>query len=89
MCSARTSSNWPEKGLKGISFHSLRHGHASPLLKANVHPKLVSERLEHSLIAITLDLYSHLVPGLQEEAVGKLDAMISGAIARQKAQARK
>lgn len=49
-------------------FHDLRHTHASQLLRAGVHPKVVSERLGHANVGITLDLYSHVLPGLQEEA---------------------
>jgi integrase len=46
----------------------LRHSHATLALKAGVHPKVVSERLGHSSIAITLDLYSHVTPGIAREA---------------------
>lgn len=51
------------------SFHSMRHTHASVLLSANVHPKIVQERLGHSNISTTLDTYSHLIPGMQQVAV--------------------
>lgn len=51
------------------SFHSLRHTHASILLSANVHPKIVQERLGHAKISTTLDTYSHLIPGIQQVAV--------------------
>lgn len=54
--------------IAGASFHSLRHTHASLLLAAGVHPKVVQERLGHSTIAITMDLYSHTTPSLQAEA---------------------
>jgi integrase len=43
------------------------------MLKAGVHPKIVSERLGHSGVAITLDVYSHVLPGLHEEAANVLD----------------
>lgn len=52
-----------------IRFHDLRHTHATLLLKQGVHPKIVSERLGHSNIQVTLNTYSHIMPGLQEEAV--------------------
>lgn len=55
-------------GVPRIRFHDLRHSHASHALAAGVHPKIVSERLGHSSISITLDLYSHTLPGLQREA---------------------
>jgi integrase len=48
------------------------------LIAAGVHPKIVSERLGHSSTSITLDLYSHVIPGLQEEAAAKLGEMILG-----------
>lgn len=60
-----------------ITFHDLRHTHASILLRQGVHPKVVSERLGHSTITITLDTYSHLMPNLQAEAVQKIDAIMS------------
>lgn len=60
-------------GLKGVRLHDARHTHASLLLKQNVHPKIVSERLGHASIAITLDLYSHTTPGLQQAAANKFD----------------
>jgi integrase len=60
-------------GIKGIRLHDLRHSHASLMLKQNIHPKIVQERLGHSTIAITLDLYSHVTPGLQEAAALRFD----------------
>jgi integrase len=60
-------------GLKNIRIHDLRHTHATLLFKAGVHPKVVSERLGHATIGITLDIYSHVLPGLQEEAADKFD----------------
>ena len=51
-----------------IRFHDLRHTHATLALRARVHPKIVSERLGHSTIAITLDTYSHCIPSMQREA---------------------
>jgi integrase len=62
-----------QAGLKDSRFHDLRHSHASILLQKNVHPKIVSERLGHSKIGITLDLYSHAIPSLQEQAVEVFD----------------
>lgn len=65
-----------ESGLLKIRFHDLRHTHASLLLKAGVHPKVVTERLGHSSITITLDRYSHLFPTMQQEAAEKLDELL-------------
>ena len=56
-----------------VRFHDLRHSHASQLLRQGVHPKVVSERLGHAAIAITLDRYSHVLPGLQEDAADRID----------------
>jgi len=64
-----------------IRFHDLRHTHASQLLAQGVHAKIVSERLGHASIGITLDTYSHLLPGLQEEAVKQLEASLVVAFA--------
>ncbi|WP_240523883.1 site-specific integrase [Bacillus cereus] len=52
-----------------IRFHDLRHTHTTLMLKQGIHPKIVSERLGHKKVGITLDTYSHVVPGLQETAV--------------------
>ena len=51
-------------GLPDVRFHDLRHTCATLLLTKGVHPKIVSEMLGHSSIAITLDTYSHVMPGL-------------------------
>ena len=55
-------------GLDGVRFHDLRHTHASLLLAEGVHLKVVSERLGHSSIAITADIYSHVLPTVQRSA---------------------
>jgi integrase len=60
-------------GLAGIRLHDARHTHASLMLKQGVHPKVVQERLGHSSIAITLDTYSHVAPGLQQAAACRFD----------------
>ena len=64
-------------GLPHIRFHDLRHTHATLLLKAGIHPKIVSERLGHANIGITLDTYSHVLPGLQERAAERFDDLIA------------
>lgn len=63
-------------GYKNIRFHDLRHSCATLLLKAGVHPKIVQERLGHSSIAVTLDTYSHVSPGMQHQAAEILDAVL-------------
>ena len=67
-------------GLGGTRLHDLRHTHASLLLAQGVHPKIVSERLGHASVAITLDTYSHVLPGLQEAAVAQFDAGLATAL---------
>ena len=59
-----------------IRFHDLRHTHATLLPKTGVHAKIVSERLGHANIGITLDTYSHVLPGLQERAAERFDEML-------------
>jgi integrase len=54
--------------LPPIRLHDLRHTHATLALQAGIHPKVVSERLGHAAVSITLDTYSHAIPALQEEA---------------------
>jgi integrase len=66
--------------LPRIRFHDLRHAHATHLLKSGVHPKVASERLGHSKVGITLDLYSHVLPGMQEDAAARVDDALQAAI---------
>lgn len=66
-------------GLPAIRLHDLRHTHATIALEAGVHPKIVSERLGHSTVALTLDVYSHAVPALEQEAAERVAALVSGA----------
>ena len=65
--------------MKRIRFHDLRHSHATHLLSSNVHPKVASERLGHSKVGITLDLYSHVIPGMQEDAAAIVDQALTAA----------
>jgi integrase len=65
-----------DTGLPRIPFHNLRHAHATHLLAMGVHPKVASERLGHSRVGITLDLYSHVLPGMQEDAAARVDAAL-------------
>lgn len=66
--------------LPRIRFHDLRHTHATQMLANGVHPKVASERLGHSTIAITLDLYSHVMPGMQADAAEQVDGALRAAI---------
>ena len=63
-------------GLPRIRLHDLRHTHASLALAAGIHPKVVSERLGHSTVSITLDTYSHVIPSLQSEVAEVVAAMV-------------
>lgn len=60
-------------GFPKVRFHDLRHTHATMLLKQGVHPKIVQERLGHQTIGMTMDKYSHVVKGMQKEAVDKIN----------------
>ncbi|TJW77936.1 MAG: integrase [Mesorhizobium sp.] len=67
-----------------MRFHDLRHTHASQMLSAGVHPKVASERLGHSSIGITLDLYSHVMPGMQADAAEQVDVALQAAISSER-----
>ncbi|MBF8266154.1 MAG: putative recombinase [Dehalococcoidia bacterium] len=63
-------------GYSNLRFHDLRHAHASLMLRAGIHPKIVSERLGHATVAFTLDVYSSVAPGLQEQAAKRFDDLL-------------
>jgi len=63
-------------GVNPIRLHDARHTHASLMLKQGVHPKIVQERLGHASITMTLDIYSHVAPGLQEAAAVGFDTLV-------------
>jgi integrase len=66
-----------ENALPHLSLKGLRHAHATLLLSAGIHPKVVSERLGHSRISVTMDIYSHVMPGMQEEAARAVDEALA------------
>jgi len=68
------------KDFPRVRFHDLRHSHATQLLLAGVHPKVAQERLGHSTVTTTLDLYSHVTATMQEDAADRLDAAFRGAM---------
>jgi integrase len=72
--------------LPRIRFHDLRHAHATHMLANGVHPKIASERLGHSKIGITLDLYSHVIPGMQEDAAARVDDALQAALQKRAAK---
>jgi integrase len=65
-------------GVTPIRFHDLRHTAATLLLEQGVNPKIVSEMLGHTTIAITLDLYSHVTPGMQRQAADAMSRALWG-----------
>src|SRR5260370_27942104 len=66
-----------QAGLPDIRFHDLRHSAATLLLSLGIHPKVVQELLGHTQISITMDVYSHVLPGMQQDAMGKLNEALS------------
>jgi integrase len=61
-----------------VRFHDLRHTFASIALARGIHPKIVQEMLGHSTIAVTLDIYSHVAPGLQRDAAREIGVALLG-----------
>ena len=64
--------------LPRIRLHDVRHGYATAALAAGVPPKVISQRLGHATIAITMDTYSHVIPGLHEQAAETVARLILG-----------
>jgi integrase len=62
--------------LPDIRFHDLRHSAATLLLSLGVHPKVVQELLGHTQISMTLDIYSHVLPGIWQDTVSKLNPLL-------------
>ena len=64
--------------LPRLRFHDLRHTHATHLIAAGVHVKVVSERLGHASVAFTLDRYGHVLPNLQSDAATAVALLVDG-----------
>ena len=64
-------------GNAGVRLHDLRHGHASGLILAGVHPRAVQERLDHASAAFTMQVYGHVAAGLQQEAANSFEELMS------------
>ena len=69
---ARFKTLFKKGGLPAIRFHDLRHSAATILLILGVHPKVVQELLRHNQISMTMDIYSHVLPGMQRDAMTRL-----------------
>jgi integrase len=67
-----------------VRFHDLRHAHATHMLASGVNPKVAQERLGHSSVAFTMDIYSHVLPGMQADAAKKVGDALTAAIAKAK-----
>ena len=63
-------------GLSGVRFHDLRHTFASLMLLRGAKPKVISEALGHASVAFTMDVYSHIIDGMQEDAMALLDEVL-------------
>jgi len=63
-------------GLEGVRFHDLRHTFASLMLMRGAPPKVISEALGHASVAFTMDVYSHIIGGMQEDAMRLLDGIM-------------
>jgi integrase len=70
--------------LKRIRLHDLRHTCATHMLASGIHPKIAQERLGHSSVSVTIDLYSHVLPNMQGEAVNRVDATLREALNRRR-----
>lgn len=65
-------------GLPRVRLHDLRHGHATHLLTAGFDPRLVADRLGHSDVAFTLQVYGHVLPGRQAQAAAAVATLVDG-----------
>jgi len=63
-------------GLEHVRFHDLRHTFASIMLMKGAKPKVISEALGHASVAFTMDVYSHILSGIQEDAMALLDEVL-------------
>jgi len=71
-----------QAGLEGIRFHDLRHTFASLMLLRGAKPKVISEALGHASVAFTMDIYSHIIEGMQEDAMALLDEVLPAGVSR-------
>jgi integrase len=71
-----------QAGLSGVRFHDLRHTFASLMLMRGAKPKVISDALGHSSVAFTMDTYSHIMEGMQQEAMALLDDVLPAGVSR-------
>jgi len=69
-------------GLSGVRFHDLRHTFASLMLLRGAKPKVISEALGHASVAFTMDVYSHIIEGMQEDAMALLDEVLPAGVSQ-------
>jgi integrase len=72
-----------QAGLGGVRFHDLRHTFASLMLLRGAKPKVISEALGHSSVAFTMDTYSHIIDGMQEDAMTLLDGVLPAGVVQE------
>ena len=65
-------------GVRRIKFHGLRHTAATLMLQEGVPPKVVSERLGHRSVTITMEIYAHALPSAQKDAAARMGALLRG-----------
>jgi len=71
-----------QAGLGSVRFHDLRHTFASLMLLRGAKPEVISEALGHASVAFTMDTYSHIISGMQEEAMALLDEVLPAGVSR-------
>jgi integrase len=69
-------------GLEHVRFHDLRHTFASLMVLRGAKPKVISEALGHASVAFTMDTYSHIIEGMQEDAMALLDEVLPAGVSR-------
>jgi integrase len=69
-----------QAGLENVRFHDLRHTFASLMLLRGAKPKVISEALGHASVAFTMDVYSHIIEGMQEDAMALLDEVLPAGV---------
>jgi integrase len=75
---ARADKAWKKAKLERLILHEARHCYASYMIAAGINIKAISTFMGHAKVAITLDLYGHLLPGSEDEAAGLLDSFLNG-----------